>query len=98
MSVFQMVTCSYISLIFRQKFQDLEEERIDFLKSSCWQFANISATVCVSDDASCEKIRISLEDCEVEKDIAAFIVDKGTGQEIPGLFLLGCKGYKTNTK
>lgn len=64
-------------------FQDLEEERIDFLKQSCWTFANISSTVCVSDDASCEKIRLSLEDIEVEKDITSFIVDKGTGQEIP---------------
>jgi hypothetical protein len=34
-----------------QKFQDLEEERIDFTKSSLWTFANVSSTVCVSDDA-----------------------------------------------
>lgn len=34
-----------------QKFQDLEEERIDFTKSSLWSYANISSTVCVSDDA-----------------------------------------------
>ncbi|KAG9518880.1 hypothetical protein KCV07_g5186, partial [Aureobasidium melanogenum] len=65
------------------KFQDLEEERLDFTKSSLWSFANISSTVCVSDDASCEKIRLSLEDCDVEKDIASFIKDSGTGQEIP---------------
>ncbi|KIW08437.1 uncharacterized protein PV09_01340 [Verruconis gallopava] len=65
------------------KFQDLEEERIDFLKTSLWTFANISSTVCVSDDASCEKIRLSLEDCDVEKDIITFIKEKGTGQEIP---------------
>ncbi|KAH0387406.1 hypothetical protein KCU92_g1828, partial [Aureobasidium melanogenum] len=65
------------------KFQDLEEERLDFTKSSLWSFANISSTVCVSDDASCEKIRLSLEDCDVEKDIASFIQDSGTGQEIP---------------
>ncbi len=34
-----------------QKFQDLEEERLDFAKSSLWSFANIASTVCVSDDA-----------------------------------------------
>lgn len=34
-----------------QKFQDLEEERLDFMKSSLWAFANIASTVCVSDDA-----------------------------------------------
>lgn len=65
------------------KFQDLEEERVDFFKSSLWSFANISSTVCVSDDQSCEKIRLSLEDCDVEKDITTFIQDFGTGQEIP---------------
>ncbi|KIW65472.1 hypothetical protein PV04_07730 [Phialophora macrospora] len=65
------------------KFQDLEEERLDFTKSSLWAFANIASTVCVSDDASCEKIRLALENCEVEKDIASFIKTCGTGQEIP---------------
>lgn len=65
------------------KFQDLEEERLDYFKSSLWSFANIASTVCVSDDQSCEKIRLSLEDCEVEKDISNFIKDSGTGQEIP---------------
>ncbi len=65
------------------KFQDLEEERLDFTKSSLWTFANIASTVCVSDDASCEKIRLSLEKLEVEKDIVTFIKERGTGQEIP---------------
>ncbi|MCJ1310224.1 hypothetical protein MMC25_003886 [Agyrium rufum] len=65
------------------KFQDIEEERLDFTKSSLWTFANIASTVCVSDDASCEKIRLSLENCEVEKDITGFIQERGTGQEIP---------------
>ncbi|RYP10178.1 hypothetical protein DL764_000799 [Monosporascus ibericus] len=65
------------------KFQDLEEERLDFTKSSLWTFANISSTVCVSDDASCEKIRLSLEKMDVEDDIVYFIKERGTGQEIP---------------
>ncbi|UNI22684.1 formin-binding protein, variant 2 [Purpureocillium takamizusanense] len=65
------------------KFQDLEEERLDFTKSSLWTFANIASTVCVSDDSSCEKIRLSLEKIEVEKDIVGFITERGTGQEIP---------------
>lgn len=65
------------------KFQDLEEERLDFMKSSLWSYANIASTVCVSDDAACEKVRLSLENCEVEKDIMSFIKERGTGQEIP---------------
>ena len=35
----------------QQKFQDLEEERLDFTKSSLWTFVNVASTVCVSDDA-----------------------------------------------
>ncbi|KAF8420636.1 hypothetical protein EV426DRAFT_238101 [Tirmania nivea] len=64
-------------------FQDLDEDRIDKLKSSMWTFVNTAATVCVSDDQSCEKVRVALENCEVDKDITSFIADKGTGSEIP---------------
>ncbi|KAK4164517.1 putative septation protein [Cladorrhinum sp. PSN259] len=76
------------------KFQDLEEERLDFTKSSLWQFANIASTVCVSDDGSCEKIRLSLEKMEVQKDILTFISEKGTGQEIPDApkYINFCRG------
>ena len=42
------------------------------------------STVCVSDDEACEKIRVSLEKCEVDEVIQAFISTKGTGQEIRG--------------
>ena len=42
------------------------------------------STVCVSDDETCEKIRVSLEKCEVDEVIQAFVQAKGTGQEIPG--------------
>ncbi|KAF4441690.1 putative PEST phosphatase interacting protein [Fusarium austroafricanum] len=76
------------------KFQDLEEERLDFTKSSLWTFANIASTVCVSDDSSCEKIRLSLEVMDVEKDIITFITEKGTGQEIPDApkYINFCRG------
>ncbi|PYI05922.1 SH3 protein [Aspergillus sclerotiicarbonarius CBS 121057] len=81
------------------KFQDLEEERLDFTKSSMWTYANIASTVCVSDDASCEKVRLSLEDCEVEKDIIFFIKEKGTGQDIPDppRFINFCRGDINDT-
>ncbi|KAG9251312.1 putative cell division control protein [Emericellopsis atlantica] len=76
------------------KFQDLEEERLDFTKSSLWTFANIASTVCVSDDASCEKVRLSLEKMDVEKDIVSFIKEAGTGQEIPDAprYINFCRG------
>ncbi|PHH66575.1 hypothetical protein CDD81_7050 [Ophiocordyceps australis] len=82
------------------KFQDLEEERLDFSKSSLWAFANISSTVCVSDDGSCEKIRLSLEKMEVERDIANFISERGTGQEIPDppKYINFCRGDVNDTQ
>ncbi|KAG9228685.1 putative septation protein imp2 [Amylocarpus encephaloides] len=82
------------------KFQDLEEERLDFTKSSLWSFANIASTVCVSDDASCEKVRLSLENCEVEKDILSFIKEQGTGQEIPDppKYINFCRGDASDTQ
>ena len=42
-----------------QKFQDIEEERLDFTKSSLWTFANIASTVCVSDDAVREPVGLA---------------------------------------
>ena len=82
------------------KFQDLEEERLDFMKSSLWSFANIASTVCDSDDASCEKVRLSLENCEVEKDIVGFIRGRGTGQEIPDppKYINFCRGDVSDTQ
>ncbi|GJC81269.1 septation protein imp2 [Colletotrichum liriopes] len=82
------------------KFQDLEEERLDFTKSSLWTFANISSTVCVSDDASCEKIRLSLEKMDVETDIVSFINEQGTGQEIPDppKYINFCRGDINDTQ
>ena len=70
------------------KYQDLEEERIDVLKANLWTYANIMSTVCVSDDEACEKIRVSLEKCEVDEVIQAFVQSKSTGQEIPGKLLV----------
>ena len=33
--------------------QDLEEERIEFMKDNMWAYANAVSTVCVSDDEVC---------------------------------------------
>ncbi|ORY88001.1 hypothetical protein BCR37DRAFT_353867, partial [Protomyces lactucae-debilis] len=64
------------------KFQDLEEERLDAVKSGLWTYANIVSQVCVTDDESCEKLRVSLESCDTRADIQAFIEKKKTGNEI----------------
>ncbi|EJD08179.1 uncharacterized protein FOMMEDRAFT_116643 [Fomitiporia mediterranea MF3/22] len=63
--------------------QDLEEERIEFMKDNVWAYANAVSTVCVSDDESCEKIRLSLEQLEPDRDMENFVRDYGTGNEVP---------------
>lgn len=81
------------------KFQDLEEERINFLKSNLWAYTNIVSTVCVSDDEGCETIRIGLEKCDVDQDIVEFVKAKGTGSEIldPPEFINFLDGYSRDT-
>lgn len=62
--------------------QDLEEERLECLKSNLWNYANAISAVCVADDESCERVRVSLENCEAPKDIMDFIQRAGTGSAI----------------
>ncbi|TFK44993.1 hypothetical protein BDQ12DRAFT_661624 [Crucibulum laeve] len=63
--------------------QDLEEQRMEFMKDNMWAYANAVSTVCVSDDESCERMRLSLEQMEPEKDMENFVRDYGTGNLIP---------------
>ncbi|CAO1636708.1 unnamed protein product [Parajaminaea phylloscopi] len=63
--------------------QDLEEERLDFIKSNLWNYANAISAVCVADDEGCERVRVALENCDTPTDIADFIQTRGTGPAIP---------------
>ena len=79
--------------------QDLEEQRIEFMKDNMWAYANAVSTVCVADDEvgiillgillrltvlqSCEKIRLALELLEPDRDMENFVRDYGTGNQIP---------------
>ncbi|KAG9048880.1 hypothetical protein FS837_011789 [Tulasnella sp. UAMH 9824] len=62
--------------------QALEEERIEFIKDVVWAYANAVSTVCVSEDESCEKIRVNLELVEAEKEMGNFVKYYGTGPVI----------------
>ncbi|KAJ4483647.1 hypothetical protein J3R30DRAFT_3284549 [Lentinula aciculospora] len=63
--------------------QDLEDDRMEFMKDNMWAYANAVSTVCVSDDESCEKIRVALEGMDSEKEMENFVRDYGTGSQIP---------------
>ncbi|KAF8885969.1 hypothetical protein BD779DRAFT_1646363 [Infundibulicybe gibba] len=63
--------------------QDMEEKRMEVMKDHMWAYANAVSTVCVSDDESCERVRVSLEQMEPERDMENFVRDYGTGNEMP---------------
>ncbi|KAG6897999.1 hypothetical protein C0992_007488 [Termitomyces sp. T32_za158] len=62
--------------------QDLEEDRLEFMKDTLWTYANEVSTLCVNDDMSCENIRTVLDQLEAERDIENFVVKYGTGNII----------------
>ncbi|KAK7057810.1 septation protein imp2 [Favolaschia claudopus] len=69
--------------IFCDSCQDLEDDRIEFTKDNLWAYANAVSSVCVSDDESCEHMRLALEQMEPEKDMENFVRDYGTGSQVP---------------
>jgi hypothetical protein len=66
--------------------QSLDNERIDFLRTSLWHMTNVISTNCVFDDECSEKMRCSLETCQAKKDIEFFINNYATGTTVPGMF------------
>ncbi|ORZ25051.1 hypothetical protein BCR42DRAFT_399279 [Absidia repens] len=64
-------------------YQQLEEKRIRFIRSSLWAFANMMSSVYIVDDQCCERIRTALELTDVDKDILAFVEKHGTGKVLP---------------
>ncbi|KAF7297475.1 SH3-domain-containing protein [Mycena indigotica] len=63
--------------------QDMEEERLDYVKDVIWGYANAVSTLCVSDDQSCERIRVSLDQVDAFQDVESFVEECGTGIAIP---------------
>ncbi|KAG5644505.1 hypothetical protein DXG03_008247 [Asterophora parasitica] len=59
--------------------QDLEEERLDFMKDHMWTYAN----------ESCEQVRTVLDQFDPERDVKNFVMDYGTGNRItvPATFI-----------
>ncbi|KAI8826736.1 uncharacterized protein EV422DRAFT_511218 [Fimicolochytrium jonesii] len=63
--------------------QKLEEDRFHFLRGNVWNYANFLSGVCVADDEACERVRVSLEACDFEKDLMQFLDRSSTGSVIP---------------
>ncbi|KAM6502602.1 SH3 domain containing protein [Amanita muscaria] len=68
--------------VFCDNCQDLEEERMEFMKDNVWNYANMISTLCVNDDESCERIRTALDHMEPDSDLIAFVEAQGTGNRV----------------
>ncbi|OZJ05580.1 hypothetical protein BZG36_01725 [Bifiguratus adelaidae] len=64
-------------------YQKLEEQRLVFLRNQLWTLSNVLSSTYVLDDQSCERVRISLESCDVGEDMQIFVDMSGTGTDIP---------------
>ncbi|KAL9932600.1 hypothetical protein V8E36_008717 [Tilletia maclaganii] len=69
--------------VYLDQCQDLEEERLEFIKANMWNYANGVSAICVADDESCERVRVALENCDTLRDLHFFIQKEATGSLIP---------------
>ncbi|GAA5961871.1 hypothetical protein JCM8115_001449 [Rhodotorula mucilaginosa] len=63
--------------------QDQEEERLEFLKSRMWDYANGLSTLAMNEDESAERTRTALEQVDPKTDVRIFVQQYGTGNAIP---------------
>ncbi|KAH9807394.1 hypothetical protein DFH28DRAFT_1006742 [Melampsora americana] len=62
--------------------QDLEEDRLDFIKSSAYEYTSKISFIVNAEDEQFEIVRQILERCDTERDINQFIARCGTGAEL----------------
>ncbi|KAL1935630.1 hypothetical protein VTP01DRAFT_4770 [Rhizomucor pusillus] len=65
------------------KFQEMEEKRMDFIHHSLCIYVNILSTATGQDQESYERFWKSLDRCDPKADLQRFIDEKGTGPLIP---------------
>ncbi|XP_056454186.1 proline-serine-threonine phosphatase-interacting protein 1a isoform X2 [Gadus chalcogrammus] len=66
-----------------EAFQQMEEERITFVRNAFWIHSNQLSLQCVKDDECYEDLRITLEKCAIVEDNDCFMDMKRTGPNPP---------------
>jgi len=69
-----------------QVFQRLEEERLDYIKATLITYTEVVAEGATGTEQSCQRVRASLEECNVDTDITEFVNSNATGTEVPGTY------------
>lgn len=64
-------------------YQQLEEEKIAFIRNEMWVQANLISSTCLEDDRACEEVRCVLEKCTIEDNINSFVSQYSTGSRRP---------------
>jgi proline-serine-threonine phosphatase interacting protein 1 len=57
------------------------------LTLNLWEYTNLFSVNLLDQDESFERVRQSLEQCQIQGEIETFISEKGTSQEPPGISL-----------
>ncbi|KAK3084151.1 hypothetical protein FSP39_009037 [Pinctada imbricata] len=67
-------------------FQSLDEKRIEHVRDWMWKCTNVDSQTCVDQDDSCERVRNSLERCDITADTNHFVSMYKTGERKPPPF------------
>lgn len=46
--------------------EDLETQRVNYIKTNAWNVTNVTAATCVAVDRCCESVRVALERCDTQ--------------------------------
>ncbi|KAL5258143.1 hypothetical protein ACHWQZ_G012932 [Mnemiopsis leidyi] len=69
--------------LYTKKMQSLEEDRLQKLRNSLWNYTNLCSQTLVETDQRLEEVRKSLEHCDLRHDLNLYIKQNKTGTNRP---------------